>query len=375
MTAPLLLLLAGCNHYDLFRVAGYQQESFTNNADIVFVIDNSGSMSEENTALIDNLDVFIQQLAGTGGSSSSDGLSAAVDNYIEVASRSARFINFHIGVTSTDVENHYGALFGPTPVMRFGDPNVVDAFTSAVDDAAVLGGSGNEEGLEAVFMALCRAVPDPPRPCFDPIDQFTDADVLSNDGLIREHSAVIPVIITDEGDVSRRRADAGTGADGTPDEYDALFQLFGKRMGWAVIGPEPGVCETGGITVPQWTVDRYRYFVDQTDGIWVPISTGEPDCGVTDFASALQEIGDLINRLLTTFPLQAVPDPATLRVYVDGHAVPESTGDGQGGFTSGWSYDPDTNAVSFHGDAVPGYDARVTIYYLPVSGEPRQPPF
>ena len=81
MIAPLLLLLAGCNHYDLFRVAGYQQEDFTNNADIVFVIDNSGSMAQENAALIDNLDVFIQQLAGSGGSSSSAGLPAKSRNW------------------------------------------------------------------------------------------------------------------------------------------------------------------------------------------------------------------------------------------------------------------------------------------------------
>lgn len=372
--ASLLLLLAGCNQYDLFRVAGYQQESFTNNADILFIVDNSGSMQEENQALIDNLGVFIEELAATTGASSSNGLPDAVDNYIEFSARRTRFINFRIGVSSTDVGEHRGALFGPDPVVAFGEDNVVDNFEAAVSEAAVLGGSGNEEGLEAVFMAMCRAVENPPEPCWDPIDEFTEDDVLTNEGLLREHSAFIPVIVSDEGDVSRRRDSGLSGVDDTPDEYESLYRLFGKRMGWAVIGPEPGVCE-GSTPVPAWTAHRYEYFVEDTDGIWVPISTGEPECGVTDFAAALRQIGELINRLLDTFPLQAVPDPDTILVYVDGKEVDKAEPDGEGGWTSGWSYDPDENAVTFHGSAVPGFDANVGIYYLPVSGEPRDLPF
>ncbi len=371
---PLLLLLTACNQYDMFRVAGYQQESFSNNADLLFVIDNSGSMQEENEALIANLGTFIDELASSSGTSSSDGLADAVDNFIEVAARRTRFINFRIGVTSTDVEQHYGALFGDDPLMAFGDDDVVPRFEAAVEAASTLGGSGNEEGLEAVFMAMCRAVDAPPDACFDERNQLEPEDAGSNAGLIRERGAFIPVIVSDEGDVSRRRDSAFSGVDAVPDEYEALFRLFGKRMGWAVIGPEPGVCD-GGVQVPQWTVDRYRYFVDRTDGIWEPITSGEPDCGVPDFAVALGRVGELINRLLDSFPLQAVPDPDTLRVFVDGRAVSQAAPLEDGGWTSGWSYDPLENAVYFHGGAVPGFDAQVTIYYLPISGQPRDLPF
>ena len=375
MRIGLLLLLTGCKHDDLFRVAGYEQDEFTNNADILFVIDNSGSMVEENQALIDNLGVFIDQLASDTGTSSSDGLVDAVGNYIEFSGRGTRFVNFNIGVTSTDVEAHYGALFGSDPLVTFGDEDVVTAFTEAVSAAATTAGSGNEEGLEAVFMAMCRAVEEPPEPCYDEIDQFTEADELSNEGLIRERGALIPIIVSDEGDVSRRRDSQLEGApDDEPDEYDALFSLFGKRMGWAVIGPTPGVCE-GATPVPDWTADRYHWLVDRTDGFWVDINTGAPECDVTDFADALEEIGELINRLLDSFPLQAVPDPDTIRVFVDGRLVDRATGDGAGGWGSGWSYDPDSNSIVFHGNAIPGYGAEVAIYYLPVSGEPRDLPF
>ena len=39
-----LSAVTGCNQYEPFRITGFEQENFNNNADIVFVIDNSDSM-------------------------------------------------------------------------------------------------------------------------------------------------------------------------------------------------------------------------------------------------------------------------------------------------------------------------------------------
>ena len=44
-------MLAGCNQYDIFLLSGYEQSTFSNDADIVFVIDNSSSMTDEAEAL------------------------------------------------------------------------------------------------------------------------------------------------------------------------------------------------------------------------------------------------------------------------------------------------------------------------------------
>ena len=59
MSLLALTLLAGCNSYELFRVTGYEQASFSNDADILFIIDNSQSMAEESTALASNFDRFV----------------------------------------------------------------------------------------------------------------------------------------------------------------------------------------------------------------------------------------------------------------------------------------------------------------------------
>src|SRR5690606_17265267 len=128
-------------------------------------------------------------------------------------------------------------------------------------------GGGREEGLEQVFLAMCGAVADPPEACFDPDESpgFTEALVGGNDGLIREGGTFIPVIISDEGDASRRMTDG----DSIPTAYEALFRQFNTRMAWALIGPQPGGqgenCNSA--QVPAWAVQRYEYFVDESDGL------------------------------------------------------------------------------------------------------------
>lgn len=412
---PLFLLLAtGCTDPDLFRVTGFQQETFSNDADILFVLDNSTSMAEESGALAVNFGTFIEALAGDeGGNASSDGLADAVDNYIEFASRRTGFIDYRIGIVSTDPAD-VGQL--NSGLVEFGESDVTGRFRNAIlcdstcwtvgsygnDPGYTCGdpydriteqvldcecgadnwgqgancGGGREEGLEQVFLAMCGAVDNPPDACFDPDESpgFTDDLVGSNEGLIREGGTFIPVIISDEGDASRRQTDG----DSVPAEYERLFRQFNTRMAWALIGPQPGGqgenCNSA--QVPAWSVQRYEYFVEDSGGLRADINVDNGGgCEVQDFSATLQQLGDLINSLQREFRLAAVPDLDTLQVFVDGKEVDPSTlGDG-GEYSDGWSYNPEDNAVEFHGEAVPDYDEKVRIYYLPITGMPRELPF
>ena len=49
-----------------------------------------------------------------------------------------------------------------------------------------ISGSGNEEPIEAAYLALCRSTENPPDSCSDAISPFNDADPLANLGFIRE---------------------------------------------------------------------------------------------------------------------------------------------------------------------------------------------
>lgn len=432
-----LALLCGCNRYDLFRVAGYQQESFSNRADVLFVIDNSDSMLEESESLAVNFASFIEDIDELQQTLSYEGLPDAVTNYVDYVQNRSAYIDYAFSITTTDVDVTGGKLIGK-PVVR-GEDDIAQRFvknlaceatcfpaTTALPDAeddwkcgdpvgaylseefmdcecgdsSWLGGNcgaATEEGLEAVFLAMCRAVPNPPVECFEDItDVDTDADgdlepegddfvparldqgdALTNEGMLRENANFIPVIVSDEGDGSRHQS-----REEIPEKYVELFAKFRQRMSWVYIGP--GLDEDNEVRCPgtatDWGVVRYNYMVYTTSGLSIDIYE-EGDCDDTkDFGEALDELGALLNNLLTSFPLQSVPVPETLLVLVDGDEVPEASVTGQDQFgldlySDGWSYDSAHNSISFHGTAIPSYDANVEVYYLPVDGMPRDLPF
>jgi hypothetical protein len=434
-------LLAGCNQYEMFRLAGAVQEDFSNDAEILFVIDNSGSMRQASSDLGVNFDRFIDQLVDpTGDGSGTDGLPDAVDDYILSVDERGGVIDFQLGITSTDVGAEHGQLFDAsgTQVIRRSTPEVADAFrqnllcdatcftgaNGGLPSASEVGrdgytcgdpldsdelffeymdclcgedvwrdncGTGTEEHLESALLAMCRGL--------DPSDQ-SDANQLlleecADDGqnpfdpaadggtnaeLFREGSTVIPVIVTDASDLSRRLRQG----EADVSEYLDLFGAFNRRMSWAVIAPTTEGCRIPGSTESpsSWGLQRFDTMVDDSRGLYADICTRAGEGGeaqVSDFALILEELGQLLNRLLEIFPLQAVPEVETIRVSVDGssveQAVEERDEDGNIVFGTGWSYVPAENAVQFHGDAVPDYNARVRITYRPLQGQPRTLPF
>lgn len=442
LPTPLLLLslaaplLAGCNDYEMFRLGGFAQEDFSNRADLLFVADNSSSMIEESAALAVNFDRFIDRLVNPSGLDPNEPpLSRAVSDYVSSVSNRGSIIDFQIAMTSTDAGADIGGLYqgsGSTLLQR-GDEDVAGDFRyhllceatcfvgpngglpSKVDvgqddwqcgepldgdelfyeyNDCLCGstdtwrnncGSGQEEPIEAAFLAMCRTL-DPSdtsgvvQELLDDCEERSafdrDVHALTNEGLIRPESTFIPVIISDEGDVSRRLDQGET----DPQEYLDLFKRFPTRMAWAVIGPNFDKCNAGNS--PPWSISRLERLTEVTGGLYVDIEAEPGDdevCEVADFDEALRALGDLLAGLLEAFPLQAVPDVATIRVYVEGDrvepAAEQFTEDGPIEYEDGWSYDASQNAVRFHGDAVPDFGERVRIYYRPLEGLPRSLPF
>ncbi len=433
--------LVSCNYYDVFLVSGYEQSSFSNDADVIFIIDNSPSMTDEAEALALNFSAFLDYLVSPeGGTPTTDGLTDAVDNYMSYVSNRGHLLDYQLAITTTNIvvdgaAGAKGSLVGE--ILKKGDPDLKAKFTeqllceaTAWDPADVpsdpeydpdaeieqvteqylddicgfagwesTSGSGTEEGLEAALYAMCRTVDDPPDYCFRCSDDdgnvydLEDCEELSaldpedagsnNEGetrLVREDATVIFVLVTDEGDGSRR---LGTG-ESDPSLYLTALDRLGYRYRFAVIGPpyEDGslTCNSGGANT--WGTERYQIAAEQTQGFYNHIAEEGPtgDCKVSDFSQHLQDLGELLNNLLTAFPLQAVPDVTTIRAYVDDDIVPqaEEVYDetvGTSIFGDGWSYDSGLNALVFHGAAIPDYGREVRIYYEPLGGMPRELPF
>lgn len=433
---PVLLALSAvsCNGYDLYRVAGYEQANFSNEADILFVIDNSPSMVGESEALALNFQVFLDTLVATDGGGDSP-VADAVGGYVTYVTDRGALIDYQLGITTTSVAavgvpGEVGDLLGDPRIIARGDEDVAGRFTEnlvcdavcwkecttetereetgdciepggydpddlqeitvdylhdtcGVDQWVGHCGSGNEEPIEAALLALCRAVEDPPDFCFDG-GTLAEADVGSNSGLLREGATALIVMLTDEGDSSRRMVTGDTDVE----TYLALFDQFDVSYRFAVIGPpfEADSTEFDCIGGAQpWGVERLYNMAEATGGFYRWLwgrdkeldEDGNEACTYApeDFSEHLQELGKLLNSLLTYFPLQSVPDPSTIRTFVNGEEVPAAVLDGESSWSDGWSYEPAQNAIEFHGEAVPDYNADVQIYYQPLEGQPRELPF
>lgn len=424
--------LTACNAYDYFRLTGYQQESFTNKADVLFVIDNSGTMVEEAEGLATNFASFIETFADENPPTSKPTLADEVGRFLEYIDDRTANVNYHLGITTTEVYADVGRLTGRNPVLTKTDENVPKKFVeNLVCDAACVpttpsvqvncpgdsswgadscatGAKGStEEPIEAVFMAMCRAVDNPPPECFQnwwwdeereafkstppsgdtggadtdvtPDVYFSEGEVGTNGEWLREGSVVIPVIVSDEGDQSRRIS----GRTGDVFPYPELFRAFNHRMTWAVIGPDP--TEACGSQAAGWGVQRYQSLVNNSNGVYVNITnaddrTSDGLCKTADFEVALTEIGRLLRGLADTFPLRTQPVPGTIVVEVNGQAIEEAEGRfdedlQQVVFDDGWVYDASSNAVVLKGDVIPEFDADVRVWYLPAQGTPRDLPF
>ena len=421
---------AGCQNNDFYNIAGYQQENFSNQVDILFVIDNSSSMADEATALALNFDSFISQLTSTEGTPATDDLSDAVDNFTTYVNDRGRVLDYQLALTTTTVDySTTGATSGDDPgeagrlidvPISKASASVADSFTfdllceatcwsqSALEDdpsyacgqdpGGVISeqyldclcgagewedhcGAGTEEHLEGSLDALCRSVETPPELCTDTISPLSDLDFVgTNAGFLREDSTLVVVIITDEGDTSRRLENGSE----DPTTYLEAFEEFDLPIKVAVIGPDYDVeensfpCNSGGATT--WGAERLLITSEETSGFYNPIEeSGGAECEVSDFSVHLNDLGQLLNTLTNVFQLQSIPDTDTIRVYVDGveiYAAASTTDDaGDTTYQKGWYYDPSQNAVVFTDDVVPDYNQDVRIYYLPLEGKPRELPF
>ncbi len=96
---------------------------------------------------------------------------------------------------------------------------------------------------------------------------------------------------------------------------------------------------------------RYIQLADLTGGVKTSLCD--------NFGTSLQLISDSIIELSSVFQLNREPVVETIRVIVDGLNIPNDP-------MNGWTYDAATNTVSFHGSSVPPAGANVQILFTPL---------
>jgi hypothetical protein len=398
-------MLLGCNRYSLLRVYDSRTQG-NDRADVLFVIDNSESMGDEAVALAEGFGRFVQTLVSRQQAPEEGGLVGAVDRYTGWTREPDAFVDFQLALTTIDAADSGGALLGEPAVLSSDDPDLEGRFLQrllceaacfeereqvpadpeytceqgfqgevsqeyldcACGEDGWLGhcGATREQGLEAVYDALCRAVPSPPATCFED-GRPSEEDAGSSAGLLRPGATFVPVIVTDEGDTSHRMTDV----DVVPGVYAQLLAALGAVGPWAVIAPglDEDFVPRCDPLVTSWGTLRYAYMVEASGGLRLDLEG--PDCEPADFDRLLEQLGTLVVGGARAFRLPVEPVPESLVVRLDREIVPRAVLLGEDLFgaprwSDGFSYEPETWTVLLHGgEAAAPLEQQVRIWYEP----------
>ena len=269
--------------------------------DILWVIDNSGSMAHERVELVGNFQRFVDILT-------------------------ASQTDFHIGTIATDQD--LGAiLHGATPII---DTHTADPQLAFQDQVTFP--PGRVRWVQGLAM----------------MHKFLTTPSL-NGGFLRP-GAALAVIAVSNGD------DDSFGTVG----YFSRFLREDKGQGnenivsfSTIAGPLPNGCtppaDVGFYGAEAPSAVRFIQMAHSTGGVVGSICD-------TSFENTLVEIAEALNTLRKIFPLSLTPDPSTLTVKVNGALIPQSAG-------SGWTYSATLNAIQFLGSYVPPPKADIQIKY------------
>lgn len=287
----------------------------TPQADILFVVDDSCSMDDEQASLGPQLGQFLSYA-------------------------NSQSIDYQIAVTTTDVffPNPTGPYQGGkqgkfvqasgVKIINRTTPNAGSVFNSMVTSLGS-NGSGDERGLEAAYLALT-----------DPLINTWNA------GFLRADAALAVIVVSDEEDHSTRPTTF----------YDNFFRNIkgfqnGSLFSFSSVIVPPGVnpsCSSGGAE----RGIRYAAVSQSTGGIVESICT-------VNWGQTLANIGLNTFGLKRRFYLSSQPVPVTISVKVNGATIPNTGGGGQ----VNWAYDQSTNSVDFQTVAVPPAGATIEITY------------
>lgn len=203
------LLGAGCHDYSVSKqsfIETFTQRDRKEGIDVLWVIDDSATMYEEQDLLIASADAFIGFVANSG-------------------------VDFQLGVVSTDMDRSPGVLRGD--VMTQDTSDLVDVFNDQIESSSA--GSRDERGFDAAMAA---------------------ADPDRADGFARKTADLEVVVFSDEDDHSTIEPD------------DFLKTLRDQRKGdvkvHAVVGDPPAGCVSALAAADAGT--KYLKAQNKTDG-------------------------------------------------------------------------------------------------------------
>jgi hypothetical protein len=291
-------------------------------ADVLFIVDNSASMVEEQPRLVGAIPAFVAEAQGAG-------------------------MDLHVGVTTTGIDPvPGGACPGGVEGGEAGRlfpadgsaPRIIDVPGNG--DVAAIQANVNvglctnlEQGLEAMRRALTPPLVN------NADDPLTPQPNDGNLGFLRNDAQLSVIVVSDEDDHSGDLVD----------DYVAAFRSVKgpaqpQRAAFFALAPLAACPTSSGSAAP-----RYQQMAQQTGGdVW--------DVCLDDYSGPLKAIADRSLGAQSRFPLSATPDPTTIVVKVNGVQAALNS----------WSYDANSNSVVFENASIPAVGAEIDVSYMEV---------
>lgn len=350
------VLLAGCEKSaDSFSLlAG--SSSFNQSAtfvqrpiDILWVIDNSGSMESSQANLAANFQSFINRFQTLG-----------LDFRMGVITTEA-YLAYHYNQNSRSQLRDRGRNTNGTPwncgddsdlftgvrIMDNNTPNLTQTFIKNITQGVC--GNGDERALSSFRHAL---------------------DNPLNASFRRPNAFLSIIIVSDEDDFSHYDWQNGTSSYFFTENYNhsSMFSIasFTSYLD-GLTNTVPGGVRNYSVSVitimdtaclnqlndsSQKIGIRHMQIADATQG------TKGSLC--SNFGETLETISENVVQLSSVFQLNRQPIPASIYVTVNGVVIPQDP-------ANGWTYNPANWTVSFNGSSVPPASANVQIYFEPAT--------
>ncbi len=307
---------------DLFEV------SANGHVDVLFVVDNSCSMMEEQAALQAYFPVLLAQFIDTN-------------------------VDYHIGITVLDDyqgQPEIGRLYGSTPYIDTTTPDPEESFAGNMTMGADGYGSC-EAGLDASHRALS-----------EPLVYGYNA------GFYRPEADLIVVIVSDEDDASHPASECPEqeqymGVDEYVPWLTTLKTGEANIYFAAIVGDDPGGCSSS------WgDAERGTGYHEVVSALGPQMAQFASICE-HDWSEAMGNLATVASPLELAYPLTGTPQPGTLEVYLDLDGPGESpefdlTEDPSYSIPYAYAYDEDSNAVVFTQETLPPVGAVIRAYYL-----------
>lgn len=317
----------------------FKQTTVNTKVDILWVVDNSGSMQPLQNNLTANFNSFISQFVTKG-------------------------YDFHLSVTGTDAYTAEPTFRNDPNMAKFRDgngtthsgvfqivPTTLNLLNVFVTNASLgMTSSGDERAFSSMKSSLNSSL---------------------NAGFLRSDSFLGVIILSDEDDFSNptRPELTFTGGDHnynqvgleSVDSYveylDTKTNTTGalRRYSVSAITVLDEACRAQhAADAPSTNIGvRYKDLATKTNGVLGSV------CDAS-FAASLDAIQQKIIELSTQFYLEGSPKPETIQVVVNGITVPSDA-------NNGWTYNAAGNSILFHGTSVPPAGASVSVTFDPSS--------